>query len=86
MERGFVIRNCHGDILMAGFTRGAGFVNAEVEEPRPCLFALQYAQEARFDTLIVEGDCLQLIQKLKSKHTQDSLFGLLVHDISACVR
>ncbi|KAJ8448860.1 hypothetical protein Cgig2_011481 [Carnegiea gigantea] len=33
--------------------------DAEVEEARSCLFTLQCAQEAGFDGLVVEGDCLQ---------------------------
>lgn len=70
---------------MASVKQGTRFVNAEVEEERSYLFALQYAQESRFDRLIVGEDCLQLIQKLKSKHSQDSVVGLLVHGILACV-
>ena len=63
---GFDLCNCDGDILMVGVKQGVGFVNPEVEEARSCLFALQCVVEARYDGLVVEGDCLQLIHKLRS--------------------
>ena len=70
---------------MTGVKQGAGVVNTDLEEVRSCLFALQCVREERHDGLIMEGDCLQLIQKLRSKISQDNFVGLLFYDILACV-
>ncbi|KAJ8436873.1 hypothetical protein Cgig2_002373 [Carnegiea gigantea] len=67
---GFALQNCDGDVLMSGVKQGAGFVNADLEEARSCLFTLQCIREERHDVLIMEGDYLQLIQKLRSKISQ----------------
>jgi len=59
----------------------ANFVNAKVEEARACLFALKNTLEAEHDGLIVEGDCLQLVQRFQSNDPQDNFIGLIIHDI-----
>lgn len=62
------------------------FANAEIEEARACLFGIQAVGEAGYDNLIIEGDCLQLIQKLRSSQPLDNFVGLLVQDIQAYAR
>ena len=46
-----------------------------------CLLGLQYAKEAGIANLIVEGDCLTLINLLKFSKVQDTFIGFLVRDI-----
>jgi len=48
---GFVLRSSDGDVILARNRQGAGFVDAEVEEARACLFALKCVKEAGFDSL-----------------------------------
>ncbi|KAJ8422247.1 hypothetical protein Cgig2_023106 [Carnegiea gigantea] len=64
---GIVIRNSSGDVVMAGVQQGLGFAGPEVEEARVCIFGLRQAIAAGFVHLVIEGDCLSLIQKLRSK-------------------
>ncbi|KAJ8434436.1 hypothetical protein Cgig2_025406 [Carnegiea gigantea] len=78
---GFVLRSCDGDIILASVDQGSGFAGPKVEEARACLFGLRCARDARIDTLVVEGDCLPLIQKLKQKKIQDNNVGFFVRDI-----
>ncbi|KAJ8428778.1 hypothetical protein Cgig2_014386 [Carnegiea gigantea] len=84
---GFVVRSCDGDILLAGVDQGDDFAGAEVEEARACLFGLRSAQDASIQRLVVEGDCLQLMQKLKLKKIQDNCVGFygvnrVAHDLA----
>ncbi|KAJ8434296.1 hypothetical protein Cgig2_009271 [Carnegiea gigantea] len=78
---GFVIRNPEGDVVMAGARQGKGFVNLEVEEARACLFGLKQAQEVGFSYLIIEGDCLTLIQSRRSGTIHDNAVGLFISDV-----
>ena len=55
---GFVLRSCEGNILMVVVKKGTRFVSAKLEEARSCLFTLQCAKEAGYDSLVVEGDFL----------------------------
>jgi len=77
MGLGFVLWNSHGDILIAGVIQGASFVNQEVGEARSCLVNLQCVTEAEYDGLVVEGDSLHLIQKLRSKSIRTTLLAYL---------
>jgi len=83
---GSVLRNCDGDILMTGFTNALNFADAEVKEAQACLFSIQAVWEVEHDNLVVEGGCLQLIQKLRSSQSPDNFVGLLVQDIQAYTR
>ena len=65
---GFVVRSCDRDIIMAGADQGDSFAGAEVEEARACLFGLSSAQDASIQRLVVAGDSLRLMQKLKFRH------------------
>lgn len=76
-----MIRDNFGDAVGAGYQKGVGFGGPELEEGRACLLALQYARDHGFHHLEVEGDCLTLIQKLKSKKVEASFVGFIVVDI-----
>ncbi|KAJ8451541.1 hypothetical protein Cgig2_018175 [Carnegiea gigantea] len=60
---GFVIRNSNGDVVMSGVQ----FAGPEIEEARACIFGLKQATTAGINSLVIEGDCLALIQKLRNK-------------------
>ncbi|KAJ8437290.1 hypothetical protein Cgig2_006394 [Carnegiea gigantea] len=64
---GFVVHNGDGDIVLAGCKQSSRFLGPEIEEAKAYLFGLQYAKEVGLNNLIVEGNCLPLIQKLKDK-------------------
>ncbi|KAJ8435145.1 hypothetical protein Cgig2_018973 [Carnegiea gigantea] len=61
-----------GDIVQAGAKQGQGFARPEVEEARSYLFALQQAKDFGHTDIIVEGDCLGLVQVLKSRIALDN--------------
>ena len=62
------------------------FADAEVEEVRAYLFGIQAIRQAGYDNLIIEGNCLQLTQKLRSSQLLDNFVGLLVQDIQVYAR
>ncbi|KAJ8433803.1 hypothetical protein Cgig2_025966 [Carnegiea gigantea] len=82
-ERGweFVIRDHLGDIVLAGVKQDQGFQGAELEEARECLFALRKAVLHGFTRLVVEGDCISLIDRLKAKEKPSSAIGFFISDI-----
>ncbi|KAJ8449837.1 hypothetical protein Cgig2_001493 [Carnegiea gigantea] len=61
----FVIRDDNGDILLAGSKQGAGFGGALVEEARASLFGLRCTRDTGVRNILMEGDCLMLIQMLQ---------------------
>jgi len=52
-----------------------------IEEAKACMWGLQAALEHGYLRLIVEGDCLLLIQILKQGSVDDTMLGLTVRDI-----
>ncbi|KAJ8421782.1 hypothetical protein Cgig2_011507 [Carnegiea gigantea] len=78
---GFVLRNEDGDVILAGAKHGHGPASALVEEARSCLFALQTVFKYGACTVTVEGDCLPLINMLKSGQIVDTTMGFFVQDI-----
>ena len=78
---GFVIRTHLGDITAVGVEQGPNFSGPLIEEGCACLLGLRYAKEAGIANLIVEGDCLSLINLLKSSKVQDTFIGFLIQDI-----
>ena len=75
------MRSCDGGIIFAGVDQSSGFAGPKVEEARAWLVGVRCARDARIDTLVVEGGCLPLIQKLKQKKIQDNNVGFFVRDI-----
>ncbi|KAJ8421285.1 hypothetical protein Cgig2_023857 [Carnegiea gigantea] len=78
---GFVVRNSNGEVVMAGVQQGWGFAGSEVEEARACIFGLKTATEAGFTNLVLEGDYLPLIQKLKNKQVPNNTLGFFIREI-----
>ncbi|KAJ8433506.1 hypothetical protein Cgig2_018040 [Carnegiea gigantea] len=64
---GFAIRDHHGNLLLAGTKHTYGFTGGAVEEARACLYALRCAHNHDFSNIIIEGDNLHLIEKIKAK-------------------
>ncbi|KAJ8422910.1 hypothetical protein Cgig2_005749 [Carnegiea gigantea] len=61
---GFLIRSFDGDVVMANTQQGTNFAGPTIEETRAYLSGLQSAHDQGFLSLVVEGDCVPLIQKL----------------------
>ncbi|KAJ8452986.1 hypothetical protein Cgig2_014749 [Carnegiea gigantea] len=79
---GFVIRDHNDNILLAGTKHQPGHADASIEEARACLHGLTCAHNHGVRNIIIEGDCLHLIELLKAKSTPDNFLGFLVKDIT----
>jgi len=78
---GCAVRNPDGEILVTGVPQGEQFSSSLVEEAKACLKGLQVAKEYGYYSLVVEGDCLALIQRLQHQVIDDSILGFIVSDI-----
>ncbi|KAJ8443695.1 hypothetical protein Cgig2_032318 [Carnegiea gigantea] len=76
-----VIRDEEGDVEVASVEQGSGFLGPEIEEDRACIFAIEEAVKRGLRNVIVEGDSMTLITKLKKKVTVPTELGLLIDDI-----
>ena len=66
------MRNHVGDLVGVGVKQGREFSSSELEEANACLFAIKYAWGAGVHKLIIEGDYLSLILKLKQRQNPRS--------------
>ena len=56
-------------------------MGSELEEARACIFKIHTAQQQGLQQVIIEGDCLALIMKLRKKQRPTGNVGRLVDDI-----
>ena len=82
---GFVVRNHDGDIILARAKHGDGFPGALVEEARACLFSLENTYNMGIKNITIEGDCLSLIEMLRSDSVHKNVTGYFVSDILSFV-
>lgn len=61
--------------------QGSHFAGAIIEEARACLFGVRTARDCCHLNLIVEGDCLPLINKLSSRVSEETTLSLIISDI-----
>ena len=52
-------------------------------EAQACLFAMEMAWEQGYSSTVIEGDCLNLVSKLKKRCCPNNELGLLIYDILA---
>jgi len=78
--RGFVLRDQDGNVMLVGSKHARGFGGATVEEARACLHTLKRAYSHGCRHNIIEGDCLQLIQMLRTRSILDRLVDLFIKD------
>ncbi|KAJ8451057.1 hypothetical protein Cgig2_026866 [Carnegiea gigantea] len=69
------------DVVLAGTEQVHGFTEPVLEEALACLLGLRRAMAAGIDNVVVEGDCLPLIQALGRNKIQDSFMGFIIQDI-----
>ena len=74
---GFIIRDHPGDVVLVGVKQGSHFAGAIIEEACACLFGVRIAHDCGHLDLIVEGDCLPLINKLSIRVPEETTLGLL---------
>lgn len=76
-----VIRDCDGVIRLAAVQQGQRFVGPELEEARACLFAMQQVWDNGFRSIVMEGDSLSIVTKLKNKTTPNTELGNFISHI-----
>ncbi|XP_075636776.1 uncharacterized protein LOC142609015 [Castanea sativa] len=78
---GAIIRNDKGEVMVAMFAVGPSAENSEEAELLACRRSLEFALNARFISLIIEGDNVNTIQAISSSLPNHSILGYVVDDI-----
>ena len=78
---GTIIRNDKGEVMAAISAIGLGAENSEEAELMACRRSLEFAVDAGFSSLIIEGDNANVIQAISSSLLNNSVLGCVVDDI-----
>ena len=78
---GAVIRNNQGEVMAAMATRGPPVSCSEEAETLACRKALEFAVDAGFSKLIVEGDNINVMRAVSSSTMNFSMLGNVIADI-----
>ena len=79
---GAIIRNGSGDVMASISTRGPPVIDSEDAEILACRKALEFAVDAGFRDLIVEGDNKVVMTSITNTHTTSSRLGHLYGDVN----
>ena len=78
---GAIIRNDNGEVRAAMTASGPKVSTSDEAELLACRRAIEFAMDAGFTRLIIEGDNSNVIQAISSPLKSFSLFGNVVNDI-----
>ena len=78
---GTIIRNDKVEVMVAISAIGPGVENSEEAELMACRRSLEFAADAGFSSLIIEGDNVNVIQAISSSLPNNSFLGCVVDDI-----
>ncbi|XP_075665148.1 uncharacterized protein LOC142634767 [Castanea sativa] len=78
---GSIIRNDKGEVMAAMSASGPKVSTSDEAELHACRRAIEFAMDARFSRLIIEGDSSNVIHSIFSPLEKFSLFGNVVNDI-----
>ena len=78
---GVIIRNNRGQVMAALSSKSHAVVDSEEAEVLACRKALEFAMDAGFLELIVEGDNINVMKSIKSDQVDLSRLGNLYDDI-----
>ena len=78
---GTIIRNDKGEVMAAMSVVGPGAENSEEAELMACRRSLEFAMDAVFSRLIIEGDNANVIQAISSSLPNNPILGCVVDDI-----
>ena len=78
---GVAARDSGGSLLWSTMRQGIGLCGAEYEESRSCLLACEEAVRRGMQCILLEGDCSNLITKLKNRSCPNTKLGLLISHI-----
>ncbi|XP_075633668.1 uncharacterized protein LOC142606158 [Castanea sativa] len=77
---GVVIRDCNGNVVAALSLKIGLPHSVETAEALAALRAVVFAKELRIFKVVVEGDCLKVVQALKAKERCNTLYGIVIED------
>ena len=78
---GTIIRNDKAEVMVAISAIGPGVENSEEAELMACRRSLEFAVDAGFSSLIIDGDIVNAIQAISSSLLNNSFLGCAVDDI-----
>ena len=78
---GAMIRNNQGEVMAAMATKGPSVSCSEEAETLACRKALEFAIDAGFSELIVEGDNINVMRAVSSSTMNFSMLGNVIADI-----
>ncbi|MBA0875190.1 hypothetical protein Goshw_027687 [Gossypium schwendimanii] len=78
---GVIIRNHEGFVMGACPYPLGRTGDPSTTEAKACLHAVIFGEEMGFRDLVVEGDCLTVIKKLKSDSVDRSVIGNIISEI-----
>ena len=83
---GFVVWDSLGDLMMAGSQQLAGFDGFEIADAEACLFGLHHTlSSAGYSSLVIEGNLLSVISKLRNKAHLNSLLGFYISELLSLI-
>ena len=77
---GMVIRDCHGHVIAALSQKIPLPNSVEATEALAALRAIVFVKELCIFKVVVEGDCLRVVQALKAKKRCNTLYGNIIED------
>ena len=78
---GAIIRNDKGEVMAAMSAGGTQVSSREEAELLACRKAVEFATDARFFELVIEGDNSNVMKALSSSSVDQSLLGNVVDDV-----
>ena len=81
-----IIRNNMGEVMAVLLVRGPPVRYSKEVEVHACSRAMEFAREARFQDLILEGDNVIVMQPLRSSRATYSKLGHIFGDIQCMAR
>lgn len=78
---GAIVRNDKGEVMAAISARGPPVVDSEEAEVLACRRAVEFAMEAGFRELIIEGDNVNVMKTIMSSNVNYSRLGHIYEDI-----
>ena len=76
-----VIRDCHDHIIVALSQKIWKPNSVEAAEVLAACRAVVFAKELCIFKVIMEGDCLRVVQALKAKERCNTLYGNIIEDV-----
>ena len=82
---GVIIRNEKGEVMGAMSAKGPRVTDSLEAKALACRKALEFAMDIGFSDIVIEGDCVQVINAIKASKANLSLLGHVVEDIQVLI-